>query len=293
MRRTTIWAGLSALTLVTGLVLPAALATAPASAATASSEYIALEVAKVPGAFHVVVGAGTTANAAETSAHNACASYLAAAGKVFNGEDCNTAAYVQYGYVAESYANPGATTANGYAWGFGWGHTKAAAISGAQSDCGYYNGKACPYGGWAVTPNYAGAQVTTGGYINNPLVDAVNWALDNESTNPLTGNNWITPVSACEQMVEEAYGTKYIYGTSAADYTAQKNADRINTDVNAPRGALVFFVGADPSSGHVGLAYGNGADYYTVDGGTIHEAPLSEGLGYEGWSYAPADWPGR
>ena len=125
------------------------------------------------------------------------------------------------------------------------------------------------------------------------LVDAVNWALDNKYTNPLTGNNWITPVSACEQMVEEAYGTKYIYATAKDDYTAQKNAGRIHTDVNAPRGALVFFVGADPSSGHVGLAYGNGADYYTVDGGTIHEALLSEGLTYEGWSYAPADWPGR
>ena len=53
------------------------------------------------------------------------------------------------------------------------------------------------------------------------------------------------------------------------------------------------FTGDKPEY-HVGLAYGSGADYYTTDGGTIHEAPLSEGAtdgmkGYLGWSYTPSD----
>ena len=66
-------------------------------------------------------------------------------------------------------------------------------------------------------------------------------------------------------------------------------------DRNAPRGTLVFFNGKDPTKGHVGLAAGDGANYYTTDGGTIHLAPLSEGgTVYYGWSWAPptANWKG-
>ena len=185
--------------------------------------------------------------------------YLAAAGKVFDGQDCNTAVSVQYGYVAIATANKTSNSANNYAWGWGYGHTEAAALSAAENGCKYYNGSACPDSGWTVTPNYARAQVTSGGYIDDPLVDAVTWALDNKGTNPITGKNWDpggNPANgACEQMVEVAYGTKYIYGSAADDYNAQKAAHRINTDVNAPQGALVFFNGGT-SNGHVGRAAG-------------------------------------
>ena len=99
----------------------------------------------------------------------------------------------------------------------------------------------------------------------------------------------------CETAVEHAYG---VYGvgqggfyTAMDNYHAQLAAGRIHTDRNAPTGALVFFSG-NSSSGHVGLAAGDGQNYYTTDGGTIHLAPLSEGGTYYGWSYAPTSWPG-
>lgn len=99
----------------------------------------------------------------------------------------------------------------------------------------------------------------------------------------------------CETAVEHAYGVYGIgqggFSTALVDYQTQLAAGRIHTDRNAPTGALVFFSG-DSSSGHVGLAAGDGQNYYTTDGGTIHLAPLSEGGTYYGWSYAPTSWPG-
>jgi len=279
--------GALALAGLAGLTVPAA----ALAATTPSREYLALEVAKVPGAMHVVTGTSNVSpTAAENSAHSQCAAYLAAATKVFDGQDCNTAVWVQYGYVAIATANKTSDSANNYAWGWGWGHTEAAALGAAENACKYYNGKACPDAGWTVTPNYAGAEATSGGYISNPLVDAVTWALDNKSTNPLSNTNWNL---YCEQAVEEAYGTSGRYYYAIDNYKAQKAAGRLVSGPNAPEGALVFFVGADPSQGHVGLAVGNGVDYYTTDGGTIHEEPLTQGVDYEGWSYAPASWPGR
>jgi hypothetical protein len=103
-----------------------------------------------------------------------------------------------------------------------------------------------------------------------------------------SSQNWN---NLCETAVEEAYGTRYKYGSAYDDYYAQRAAGRIHTDRNAPTGALVFFSG-DSSAGHVGLAAGDGQNYYTTDGGTIHLAPLSEGGTYYGWSYAPTSWPG-
>ncbi len=283
-----------------GLALPAAASAATAKpAATASPEYIALEVAKVPGAFHVVARAGSTSTAAVNSAHAACTSYLGAAGALFSPQDCNAYGWVRYGYIAYSVAGPDVTTANGYGWSYGWGHTKAIAIDNAQESCAQINsGDACPDGGYAVTPGYAGVQATTGDATSDPLTNAVNWELAHPSVNPANGQNWN---NWCEQAVEQAYGVPPNtvppgYPTAYADYKAQKDASptRIYTNVDAPRGALVFFTGDSPKY-HVGLAYGNGADYYTTDGGTIHEAPLSEGAtdgmkGYLGWSYAPSDW---
>jgi hypothetical protein len=92
----------------------------------------------------------------------------------------------------------------------------------------------------------------------------------------------------CEKAVENAYGTTGHYGSARIDYNAQLNAGQVHHDPNAPAGALVFFNG-DSSFGHVGIAVGDGATYWTTDG-TIHVAPYSEGLGYLGWSYAPSSW---
>jgi hypothetical protein len=108
-----------------------------------------------------------------------------------------------------------------------------------------------------------------------------------------SSQNWN---NLCETAVEHAYG---VYGvgqggfyTAMDNYHAQLAAGRIHTDRNAPTGALVFFNG-NSSDGHVGLAAGDGRNYYTTDGGTIHLAPLSEGgTSYYGWSYAPTSWPG-
>jgi hypothetical protein len=104
-----------------------------------------------------------------------------------------------------------------------------------------------------------------------------------------TGYSWD---GWCETAVEMAYGTIYRYGSARIDYLTQLNAGQIHTGTNAPAGALVFFRGSDPRTGHVGLAYGDGQHYYTTDYGVIGVAPLSEGLGYLGWAYAPTSWPG-
>jgi hypothetical protein len=107
-----------------------------------------------------------------------------------------------------------------------------------------------------------------------------------------SSQNW---TNLCETAVEHSYG---VYGVGQGgfyfaidNYHAQLAANRIHTDRNAPTGALVFFNG-NSSAGHVGLAAGDGQNYYTTDGGTIHLAPLSEGGTYYGWSYAPISWPG-
>jgi hypothetical protein len=103
-----------------------------------------------------------------------------------------------------------------------------------------------------------------------------------------SSQNWN---NLCETAVEHAYGVYGAFYTAMDNYYAQRAAGRIHTDRNAPTGALVFFKGLT-SAGHVGLAAGDGQNYYTTDGGTIHLAPLSEGGTYYGWSYAPTSWPG-
>lgn len=119
-------------------------------------------------------------------------------------------------------------------------------------------------------------------------VAAVNSEIANASS-----RNWN---NLCETAVENAYGTDGQFGTALLDYQWMRDHGHIHAgDRNAPRGALVFFNGADPTTGHVGLAAGDGTNYYTTDGGTIHLAPLSEGgIVYYGWSWAPptANWRG-
>ena len=117
---------------------------------------------------------------------------------------------------------------------------------------------------------------------------AINWSIAHASS-----QNWD---GLCETEVENAYGTGLQFGSALLDYQWMRDHGHIHAgDRNAPRGTLVFFNGKDPTKGHVGLAAGDGANYYTTDGGTIHLAPLSEGgTVYYGWSWAPptANWKG-
>jgi hypothetical protein len=109
---------------------------------------------------------------------------------------------------------------------------------------------------------------------------AVNWELAHAHD-----QNWD---GKCETAVEKAYGTIGRYLTARDNYRAQSGAHRVHLDRYAPRGTLVFFIGKDSSSGHVGLSGGDGVNYYTTDGGVIHLAPYDSG--YLGWSYVPAGW---
>lgn len=117
---------------------------------------------------------------------------------------------------------------------------------------------------------------------------AIAWEIAHKSD-----KNWD---GLCETAVEHAYGVYGIaqggFKNARADYLSNLNAGRIHTNRNAPAGTLVFFVGKDPATGHVGLAVGDGQTFYTTDYGTIRTAPLSEGDGYEGWAWAPSNWPG-
>jgi hypothetical protein len=135
------------------------------------------------------------------------------------------------------------------------------------------------------------------------LAQALAWMSARNGAAAVTHGSTTIPVNDyCEEVNEWAYGwfsgtangTGYL--SALADYRAQLAAGRIHQEVNhqtssAPAGALLFFTGADPSLGHVGIAVGDGTHYWTTDG-TIHEAPLSEGDGYLGWSLAPLGWPG-
>jgi hypothetical protein len=135
------------------------------------------------------------------------------------------------------------------------------------------------------------------------LAKALAWMSARNGDKTVTHGSTTIPVNEyCEEVNEWAYGwfsgtangTGYL--SAHLDYQAQLAAGRIHQETNpnkstAPAGALVFFTGADPSTGHVGIAVGDGKHYWTTDG-TIHVAPLTEGDGYLGWSLAPLGWPG-
>jgi hypothetical protein len=123
------------------------------------------------------------------------------------------------------------------------------------------------------------------------LANAAYWSIMATNRGFTMYNGW------CEKAVEAAYSVSGVppgYTSALADYQAQLAAGRVHseTDPNnstAPRGALVFFTGSDPTEGHVGIAVGDGKNYWTSDG-TMHMAPLTEGVGYKGWSLAPLSW---
>ena len=167
----------AALSLGTAGVASAATAhPATAKAAKASPDYLVLEVAKVPGAFHVVTGTGLSLKIASANANKACHKYLAAAGALFAPQDCNSGVWVHYGYVAYAVAHPNSRTVV-YSWGFGWGHTAAQAADNAEYYCRQTGGNACNGGAVARTPGYTGAQATSGYAWNDPLTNAVNWEI--------------------------------------------------------------------------------------------------------------------
>lgn len=135
------------------------------------------------------------------------------------------------------------------------------------------------------------------------LAKALAWMSARNGDTTVTHGSTTIPVNDyCEEVNEWAYG--WFGGTAKGtgyanahdDYQAQLAAGRIHKETNpnkstAPAGALVFFTGADPATGHVGIAVGDGKHYWTTDG-TIHVALLTEGDGYLGWSLAPLSWPG-
>jgi hypothetical protein len=138
-----------------------------------------------------------------------------------------------------------------------YGYGAVAAVSNPNSAWSWY----CH---WNVTPQ---------------MQNAINWSIAHARS-----RNWDF---LCETEVEEAYGTIGQFYHAIDDYNWMNAHGHIHRDRNAPRGALVFFNGST-SAGHVGLAAGDGASYYTTDGGTIHLAPLSEGgTVYYGWSFPP------
>jgi hypothetical protein len=142
------------------------------------------------------------------------------------------------------------------------------------------------YGAVAATSNPASAWSWHCHWnITAQMQAAISWSIAHASS-----QNWNY---LCETEVENAYGTVGQFLTASLDYQWMYAYHHIHVgDRNAPRGALVFFNG-DSSAGHVGLAAGDGANYYTTDGGTIHLAPLSEGgTVYYGWSFPPptANW---
>jgi hypothetical protein len=135
------------------------------------------------------------------------------------------------------------------------------------------------------------------------LAEALAWVSARNGDTTVTQGSTTIPVNDyCEEVDEWVYGwfggtaNGTGYANAYDDYQAQLAAGRIHQETNpyestAPAGALVFFTGADPSTGHVGIAVGDGEHYWTTDG-TIHVAPLTEGDGYLGWSLAPLSWPG-
>jgi uncharacterized protein YraI len=89
----------------------------------------------------------------------------------------------------------------------------------------------------------------------------------------------------CEKAVENAYGRNGIYASALADWNDAVNRGTAHRgDLNAPRGALVFWNISLPY-GHVGISRGNGTFVATSVNGRIGAASLPYYGGYLGWSW--------
>ncbi len=108
---------------------------------------------------------------------------------------------------------------------------------------------------------------------------------------------------ACGVFVANAYGKGSLgYGSALAFHDALQSAGQIHSDMNFPKGALVFSRSSyDLGNGHVLIARGDGtfvSGGVSKDYGTHHTVQIlkswnpSPGAEYLGWAYPPADWPG-
>jgi Domain of unknown function (DUF4189) len=267
-----------------GAVLLAVLPFAAAPAAAQGDDYGV--IAYSPSTGFDIAGFGANITAAALAAVQSCAAGGAT--------DCTPLDWFYDAMAAFAEGTNGA-----YGTGEGWSNDLTVATDYADKyaiqTCQQFGGTDC-----RVTSISQTATVSSSGnggiyYFTRKdprLQGALKWMLDHQGS-----SKWS---ELCETAVEAAYGTSGRYATAAANYKAQHAAGRIHDPYNgknangpttAPAGALVFFTGSDPSTGHVGIAVGDGSDYWTTDG-TIHIAPLSEGDGYLGWSFAPTSWPG-
>jgi uncharacterized protein YraI len=90
----------------------------------------------------------------------------------------------------------------------------------------------------------------------------------------------------CETAVENAYGTTGRHPTALANWNTAVTQGRAHPgDLNAPRGALVFWDITQPY-GHVGISRGDGTFVATdVNGAAIGAAALPHYTHYLGWAY--------
>lgn len=88
----------------------------------------------------------------------------------------------------------------------------------------------------------------------------------------------------CEMAVENAYGRTGIYASAMADWNDAVARGTAHRDLNAPRGALVFWNISYPY-GHVGISRGDGTFVATSVNGRIGSASLPYYANYLGWSW--------
>jgi uncharacterized protein YraI len=89
----------------------------------------------------------------------------------------------------------------------------------------------------------------------------------------------------CEMAAENAYGRTGIYASAMADWNdAVARGTAHYGDLNAPRGALVFWNISYPY-GHVGISRGDGTFVATSVNGRIGAAYLPYYANYLGWSW--------
>jgi len=102
----------------------------------------------------------------------------------------------------------------------------------------------------------------------------------------------------CLGFVEEAYGAGLWLNSACDLLKLLRSQGQIHADLNAPRGALVFWecwVGG--GDGHVGISLGGGQFISALSEHGCACDICTKNLpflsGYAGWAYPPADWPGR
>jgi uncharacterized protein YraI len=88
----------------------------------------------------------------------------------------------------------------------------------------------------------------------------------------------------CEMAAENSYGKTGIWASAKADWNDAVARGAAHTDLNPPKGALVFWDLAAPY-GHVGVARGDGYFWATSVNSKIGLAKLPYFNSYLGWAY--------